>query len=143
MGQTRKHVIAVYGGKKTGKSRTIKQVFQILKQRYNEHVEYFENEDDVTAVFRIQGKIVGIESQGDANSRQMQSMAEFATMGCDVILVASRSRGITVDAIEALQPDYLIDWINKAPYFDPDHQDDTNHALSTRLITMIEDYVNQ
>lgn len=138
---TPKHVIAVYGGKEMGKSGSIKQAFRMLQDKYPEKAEILIDGYDIKALFCIHGKKVGVESQGDPNSRQMESVAEFAQMGCDVILVASRTRGMTTKSIGKLQPEYSVDWIWKGDYFDPKHQEETNKKLANRLVEMVEKYI--
>ena len=138
-----KHVIAVYGAKEMGKSGSIKMAFQILKEKYPKKAEILINGYDIKALFCIHGKMVGVESQGDPHSRQMDSVAEFAKMGCAIILVASRTRGMTTKSIGKLKPEYKIDWIWKGNYFDPDHQEETNRQLAEKLVEMVEKYAQE
>lgn len=138
-----KHVIAVYGAKEMGKSGSIKMAFRMLQEKYPEKAEILIDGYDIKALLCIHGKMVGVESQGDPHSRQMDSVAEFAERGCAIILVASRTRGMTTKSIGKLKPEYKIDWIWKGDYFDPDHQEETNRQLAEKLVEMVEKYAQE
>lgn len=113
---TRKFILGLFAGARSGKSETIKIVLQILLERFPEHaiiLENGENGGDVKALLFIHGAKVGIESQGDPWSRQMQSIKDFTDIGCDIILSASRTRGMTTKSINEHRNNYEIYWYRK------------------------------
>lgn len=113
---THKFILGLYAGAASGKSETIKIVLQILLERFPENAIVFENGEDggdVKALLFVHGAKVGIESQGDPWSRQMQSIKDFTDIGCDIILSASRTRGMTTKSIMAHQDQYKIYWYYK------------------------------
>ncbi|MDI9319952.1 MAG: hypothetical protein QM530_05685 [Phycisphaerales bacterium] len=61
----------------------------------------------------MNGIKIGIESQGDPNSRVFVSIPIFVNLNCDLILCATRTRGATVQIIEGLKNDFQINWIEK------------------------------
>ena len=44
----------------------------------------------------VNGKLVGIETQGDPNSRLKESLSYFLAEKCDIIFCACRTSGMTV-----------------------------------------------
>jgi hypothetical protein len=52
---------------------------------------------------------MGIESQGDPNSRIFKSLPFFVNKECDIILCACRNRGETVWEVEKLHKDFDYD----------------------------------
>ena len=122
---THKIVIANSKMAQSGKSTSIRYVFEILSERYKAGVHVllpttgYNKKEDVKAIIEIpqaDGHIVkvGIESQGDPNSRQNKSIDDFINAGCEIILVACRTRGKTVNKIEWLRG--ILHW--QAIWFD-------------------------
>lgn len=69
---------------------------------------------DITIVITINGKKVGIETQGDPNSRLGASLKHFIEIGCKVIICASRSYGSTVELVNAAADSgYQVKWFEK------------------------------
>lgn len=97
---------------KTGKSRSIKAIFHVLKQRMDigelkfkydilEGSDEFPNKQDLKALIDYKGITIGLESQGDPNSRLTTSIKEFASeKKCDVIICACRTKGKDVREIK-------------------------------------------
>lgn len=87
--------------------------------------------------------LIGIESQGDSNSRQSKSLLEFAKMGCTIILCACRSRGTTKQNVVKLRKSsYSIIW---APNVRPEKslafcRDQWNNIYAENMVKFIEDY---
>ena len=110
------HIIALQGIGSSGKTQTLIQVFGYLQAKYPaETVQILHRGTiDIKVVLRdINGKVVGIESQGDPNSRLQHSLAEFLTLKCDVIFCACRSSGMTVNWINALSPPHNVQFVQK------------------------------
>lgn len=139
---TAKFIIRLYGGEKSGKTESISIALRILLERFPEHAIIIDNGEksgDVKALLFINGAKVGIESQGDPNSRQMRSIDEFASMGCDVILTASRTWGMTKRSVEAQRENhYLIYTFKKAKEVDEKKHYVDNEAMGLRLAEFVE-----
>lgn len=96
-------IFALKGKGNSGKTETINQVFLILQNKYStaQATHFKPNLKDVEAIIDIplNGKIikVGIESQGDPNSRLNTSLIDFVSSNCDIIICATRSSGMTVN----------------------------------------------
>jgi hypothetical protein len=60
---------------------------------------------DFRIIVKINGIIIGIESQGDPNSRLKIKLNELADVyKCDIIVCTSRTRGETIVAVDSLKP---------------------------------------
>lgn len=113
MGKT---VFAIWGQAQQGKSDTVKRIAQEIIAAYSEAItspETISYSNDIQVIIRI-GKIkIGIESQGDPNSRLFSSLKMFSSANCDIILCSTRTSGATVHAVKSLQSShgYEIVWV--------------------------------
>lgn len=97
-------VIAIWGHGGQGKSQTVRGIY---KELVNNHGAVVTNlvqsklpqNGDVKVVLSIGNVIIGIESQGDPKSRVLVSVPEFARIGCNVIICATRTSGETVKTV--------------------------------------------
>lgn len=138
---TRKTIIQLSGAANRGKSEIIKMVFERLHESYPQHAIIFDDgkwSGDVKALLFIRGAKVGIESQGDPSSRQEQSIDDFVNLGCDVILVASRTRGMTVDSIRKNMNNYQVFTYHPNIGTNKIEQREANKDFSLFLATMVE-----
>jgi hypothetical protein len=117
-----KQVFALYGKADCGKSYTIWRVYQLLEEQFPDFEFIGEAilEGDIRVIIKIKGVIIGIESQGDPNSRLFRTIPFFVHSNCNIIVCATRTRGATVNLIYDLEPDYSIKWfeqkyLNAAP----------------------------
>jgi len=78
--------------------------------------------------------VVGIESQGDPNSRLQQSILDFAVAKCDIIFCACRTSGMTVGWVNALSATYSIHFV--AQTYVANNQGATNAATSSSLMQL-------
>ena len=79
-----------------GKTSTIKGIYERLEEKYHlEQLKPIIDGGEISARFKIDGIIFGLESQGDPNSRIFKSLEEFVKCECDIIIVACRTRGAT------------------------------------------------
>jgi hypothetical protein len=134
-----KRAIALRGRADSGKTYTISKVYELLKAKY----PAFKEEDfkitvDIRVILIINGFRIGIESQGDPDSRLENSLNLFIKKKCDVIVCATRTRGQTVEAVEKLSKfDYEIKWLEQN-YVKPAEQDKNNLAMAKDIIKEIE-----
>ena len=99
-----KTAIALSGVANRGKTETIRNVYSQLCNEYpNAKKESLSDRSDVRVILTIEGVKVGIESQGDPNSRQPKSLELFQREGCHVIVCTMRTFGMTVKAVEQLR----------------------------------------
>lgn len=138
---TKKTIIRLAGASHRGKTEIIKRVYKNLVERFPTNainIVEADTNNDVKTILFIHGAKVGIESEGDPGYRQPRSIDEFVSMGCDVILVASRKRGPTVDSIEKYKNEYRIVpfYINKID--DSIEQELAKRDMISILTTMVE-----
>lgn len=99
-----KTIIVNRGVGEQGKTTSIREVYNALKQKYPQLIIHSELDNgDVKAIIEIDGVKIGIESQGDPYSRQGESLRNFVNEGCDIIVVACRTKGDTLNNVYDLE----------------------------------------
>lgn len=101
----KKTVIALSGFEKTGKTSTIKKFYELLKLKYPEIKEIHSHigGGDIQKILELNGVKIGIESQGDPDSRIFESLKMFSEKEkCDIIVCAIRTKGGTLNAVNKL-----------------------------------------
>jgi hypothetical protein len=109
-----KTMIVVRGSHNTGKTQSIKKVYEIiikLKDTYKsleiEVLDYSEHsKGDFKAVFKYKGKKIGIESLGDPGSKHKERLKELAEDNCEIIITASRTNGETHESVLSIMKEY-------------------------------------
>lgn len=103
------------GRHNTGKTETLVDVIEILKNKYPEaKVNIIIDGKDKKVIFtNIKGLTVGIETQGDPNSRLDASLKDFIAMHCDIIFCACRTKGKTVTTVNSYGTIYNLHFINQ------------------------------
>ena len=129
-----------------GKSTVIKEVLKQLIAKYPANVVHIPTHGDVKAIITINGIKVGIESQGDPNSRMARSMDEFVAAECGIIVAACRTSGETYKKIdnELKNKGYDIIWASNDRYSDKSNKDiigKLNDRYAKRIIQLIEDRI--
>lgn len=133
----KKTIIANWGHAQQGKSDTVKRVARIILDNYptaTTDPTAIDFSVDIKVVITIDKIKIGIESQGDPNSRLFESLKEFAKINCDLIICSTRTSGGTVDAVSALHAsdNYEIIWATN--YRSNEKNQDTLNNLSARQI---------
>ena len=119
-----KTIIAVHGRANEGKSETIKNVCKIILDTFpiakpsKENINY---SDDINLIIDINGVRIGIESQGDPNSRMIwkKTVRKLAEEKCDIILCATRTSGETVKTVDKIANDFDYHTLWISSYFSP------------------------
>lgn len=112
----KKTIFANWGPSKQGKSDTVKRIAKEILAAFpnaTTSVTTINFSSDIQVIITI-GKItIGIESQGDPNSRLFKSLKIFSVANCDIIICSTRTSGGTVDAVSALHSShgYDIVWV--------------------------------
>lgn len=139
-----KNIYALYGRGDIGKTSTIKEVYNLLIKKFGKEIivetdtNIFSEKGDIRVTVKINGKLMGIESQGDPDSRLKASLDIFVKVNCDIILCATRTKGTTVDSVKELEPEYKIEWIKKY-YFGKDYEQ-KNKELAGEIFTKITSF---
>lgn len=127
-----KLIIVNKGHAGVGKSSSIKLVFEKLKALHSPVVNVIHDDGDITATIEVNGTLVGIESQGDPNSRMFKTLPELVVRGCEIIVCACRTSGATKEIVSSLKKEgFDIIWTSN-PH---------NKFLSKELNSMWADLV--
>lgn len=140
----KKFVIVNKGHGFVGKSSSIKMVYQKLKSLYPSNIKVINEakhkDDDITAIIDVCGVLVGIESQGDPNSRMFNTLPKFVEMGCEIIVCACRTWGETKKKIESLNKDgFDIIWTTNPR--NKNLADELNTLWADMVIDIIEMWI--
>lgn len=134
-----KTIIAVRGVANQGKSASIKIAYSLLREIYpTAKIEELHIGVDITVVITIDGGKVGIESQGDPNSRLFQSLDHFVNIGCKVIVCATRSRGATVEAVNSLAGKYRVEWYSKQGVSSSSKYEAANRSVAQQIVAAVQ-----
>jgi hypothetical protein len=139
-----KKVFALWGRADVGKSGTIKKACELLTSKYkNAKKEYgIWGDVDIRVVLTINGIKIGIEGQGDPGGRLEKSLSLFIKVGCKVIICATRIRGQTVEAVNALaKHSYEAIWFEQV-ISDSSEQESSNLAMAKQLMKETEKIIN-
>ncbi|MGV7106427.1 hypothetical protein [Flavobacterium sp. U410] len=142
-----KHIVALYGTSNVGKSMTIKLLYQKLIDNYEkdillDSVKQMKSFDgDIRVVITINGKVIGIESQGDPNSRIFESLPFFVELKCDIIICATRTRGGTVKIVNQYKNEYNIHW-EEQKVVKKDFEE-TNNQMAELLFGKVQQFINE
>lgn len=140
-----KLIIANTGIGNQGKSSSIKEVYNLLVSRYPDNVQIIHpvESGDVKAIVDVKGVRIGIESQGDPNSRMFQSLQDFLKAGCDIVVIACRTYGETYKAVNDMhQYDYQVIWTaNDKNREEKSIVDYLNMHYAQHILQLIEDRI--
>lgn len=107
-------VIALYGAANTGKTTTLNKLIVWLGGRIDTRIDNHE-------LLEVFNHKVFIATNGDFGSAVEENFRQFEEMGADVLVLASRTRGGTVEAIQNHTTQEEIVWV-RAPGTDNDLQ---------------------
>lgn len=111
-----KKIIALYRTGDKGKTETLNYVIEILQAiTTGSLTPLVPNYTDRKATFVFNGLTVSICTAGDNAAEIKQNEAYFNNQKCDIAITASRSRGESVDAINAMANSngVGIQWVRK------------------------------
>lgn len=111
----KKTIIGVYGTANTGKSKTINRLGHLISENGGTTSNDI-NYKDYFAVFSYKSACVGIQTYGDYKSAVVEGLRKFKEQSCEVIVIASKQYGGTVDVINefATDNDFRVIWVT--PY---------------------------
>ncbi len=137
----KKTIIAIYGRANEGKSETIKKVCKMLIVNFPKakpSITDIDYSKDILVTIQIGNIKIGIESQGDPNSRMLNEEtikklvdkeADKNLGGCDIIICTTRTGGNTVKKVDEIAKnyDYHTLWISS--FWSPT----LNHTVLNRI----------
>jgi hypothetical protein len=110
-------LFAVKGPQRSGKGKTVRQVYKQLLDAFPDAKSNFfqpsANGRDICAVLNIGGTMIGIESDNHhPKDRTERSLKLFSSKRCDVIVCATLTRGITIEAVKNSFAEREITWLH-------------------------------
>lgn len=131
------NIFALQGSSSSGKSSTLIQLFNLIVAKYpggTVQALHGGTKDVKVIVYPVNGKKIGIESQGDPNSRLQQSLTDFRNANCDIVFCACRTSGMTVNWINAMSPPDSVQFIQQIRT--QTGQQAANTAMAVRLMQL-------
>ncbi|MFL3663341.1 MAG: hypothetical protein ACJ04Q_05010 [Flavobacteriales bacterium] len=138
-----KTIIAVHGRASEGKSSTIKEVFrQIIEDFPHTRVDRKVNfKGDILVIITINNIKIGIESQGDPNSRMINedTLRKLTEEKCQIILCATRTSGKTVKKVDTIANEFNYHTIWLSSYWSPSlNHNVLNKKAAANIIELIK-----
>ena len=133
-----KLIIVNKGHAGVGKSSSIKLVFEKLKVLHPSVVTIIKDDGDITATIDVNGTLVGIESQGDPNSRMFKTLPELVVRGCEIIVCACRTSGATKEIVSSLKKEgFDIIWTSNP------HNKNLSKELNSMWANLVVDIIER
>lgn len=142
----KKTIVALWNNPNTGKTETLRALAEIIINNLTDIIPIFpvplavNQEDDLRLVVQINGRIIGIESQGDPNTNLLERLLELVNdFNCDVIICATRLRGETVGAVENIHEnfDYETIWTSTYQVSNPNLFQISNRTKAEHLVDLL------
>ena len=140
-----KLVIAISNSSNQGKTETLRFFANLLLATYkykaiSPNPAAVHPDHDFRLVIEINGKIIGIESQGDPGTSMHRRLLELVNMNCDIILCTARTRGETVWAVNDLHntKGYERIWTSTYQIEDKTQHNHLNELKAKHLLGLIK-----
>lgn len=141
-----RYIFALRSSGNAGKTTSIKLLPGLLREKYPKCVvtkTYFGDAyRDIKLIIEIGQIKIGIESQGDPNSRLCKTLAEFVAQKCDIIICATRTWGQTVDCVNSYLKLYDIEFIDKDKESNESKWDELNSSYAMILLDRISKVID-
>lgn len=109
-----KTIICNRGTSDKGKSASVKRTRQLILETFPDATErIFVSNGDVKTIITIGELFIGIESEGDPNSRLTRERLGDFVPECQIILCTSRTKGEPFEVVRqvARENDYRLFWV--------------------------------
>lgn len=133
----KKSVFAIWGHEKQGKSETVKKIAKEIIKTFPMSTTFpakINFSSDIKIIIAIEKLKIGIESQGDPNSRLFSSLESFASENCDIIVCSTRTSGATVDAVIELGSAHSYEIVWTTNYRSNEKNQSTLNDISAKQI---------
>lgn len=102
-------LIALQARGNMGKTTTITEFYKWLSSNYQTEIVKPNNKSlnnsDIALVVKVNGRLIGICSQGDPNSSLKIDLRIFIDIKCEIIICSCRTSGMTVDWVNSCKED--------------------------------------
>lgn len=140
-------IIAVYGRAGEGKSNTVKKVCELLLATFPNAISSISPIDysaDIFLFIQLGSIKIGIESQGDPNSRMFETVEKLIRdEKCDIVLCTTRTEGETVNEVDRLSDEYDYHTLWMSSYWSPtlQYKDVLNRLAAESIIEAIKSLI--
>jgi hypothetical protein len=143
----KKTIFANWGHSEQGKSDTVKRIAKEILANYPNATSSpttFSYDGDIQVIITIGNLTIGIESQGDPNSRLFESLKMFSSTNCDIIICSTRTRGETVKAVNALHTSFGYDivWVTNHRSYEKSLQSSLNEISAKQIFNLVQQLMN-
>ena len=131
------NIFALQGSSNSGKSSTLIHLLNLVVAKYpNATVQTLHGgtKEVQVIVHPVNGKKVGIESRGDPGSHLQQSLTDFRNANCNIVFCACRTRGMTVNWINAMSPPDSVQFVQQTRT--QVRQQNANATMASNLMKM-------
>lgn len=137
-----KIIIANKGRANEGKTESIKFAAQYIIDRYpNTKIEWLCKGGDIKVIVNINNIKIGVESQGDPNSRLFKSLDDFTKVHkCEIIICSTRTGGDTVHAVNKLSSEYEVIWVANPRSCKIDHNY-LNQLFAEQVFQIVKSFI--
>lgn len=130
-----KTILAIWNSGQKGKSETVRSLANLLINNYPKNRIVFSDPTNINSntdfrlIIEINGKVIGLESQGDPNTGLQKRLEDLAEKHkCDLIFCTARTRGETIHAINNVAKSNHYDIIWTSTY-----QSGGNHGIMNNI----------
>lgn len=141
-----KLIIALWHTENRGKTSTLRELANLILREYeNIFIPIFPipvfipTEGDLRLIIEVNGKIIGIDSEGDPYTDLNSRLIELTdTYNCDIIFCCTRTKGETVNAVENLWKKREFNVIWTSTYQTEDNHDFFNRTKALHLLDLVQ-----
>lgn len=140
----KKTIIGVYGTANIGKSKTINRLGHLIGENggsSDNNINFY----DYFAVFSYKSACVGIQTYGDYKFAVEEGLGKFKEQNCEVIVIASKQYGGTVDVLNefAKDNDFRVIWVTPYQVLDGSIDiDELKNYSAQHLLRMVNDVID-
>lgn len=144
-----KTVLAIWHSADKGKTETLREFANLLLLTFRKEIEAIEpipaivaETGDFRLIFKLNGKIIGILSQGDPNTNLEEKLIELAVIfHCEIIVCSSRTKGDTVNAVNNLwkTKGFQIIWTSTYQIADKSLHQQVNRIKAKHILSLLID----
>lgn len=141
-----KKIIALYGVSNSGKTTTIKKVYELIRYFCIEEMVQEINKEIFCILTTINGTKIGIVSQGDPSTGMDKKIEKFIEKNCSIIICATRTKGETVEVVQSYNKlEYEVEWVEAVSLtgYEKTKKDLYNHLYKPLIQARVEDIMDR
>lgn len=143
-------LVAVSGAANTGKTTTIKRVYELIEKKYKPTERPLTPPfwgQEIRYIFTIKGIKIGIVSLGDPSNKPRKNLKYFleyfARKECRIIICACRTKGSTHQAVDHMKQKYRVNWRDKMGIWPKAAQDAANEKMARQIFRELQTQIKR